>query len=243
MREIRIYQPGDYQTGQEITLSEEAGQHVGVVLRMQSGEALTLFSGDNREFKAEITSVHKKRVTVALNSVHAVNRESPLRLHLAQGISKGDKMEWVVQKAVELGVASIQPILTERCSVKRDESRLEKKQAQWQAIAVAACEQCGRNQIPPVHPPASLHDVLEKKNGFPAFILQPGALHRHQVYKDLKVDEAMLLIGPEGGLSPSESMQAQQAGFLPLSLGPRILRTETAAITAISVLQAVFGDL
>ncbi|KTC94593.1 16S rRNA (uracil(1498)-N(3))-methyltransferase [Legionella erythra] len=243
MREVRIYQPGYYLAGQEITLSEEAGQHVGVVLRMQPGEALTLFSGDNREFKAEITSVHKKRVTVALNSVHAVNRESPLRLHLAQGISKGDKMEWVVQKAVELGVASIQPVLTERCAVKLDGPRLEKKQAQWQAIAVAACEQCGRNQIPLVHPPVSLHDMLEKKNGFPAFILQPGALHRYQTYKDLKMGEAMLLIGPEGGLSPSESADAQQAGFLPLSLGPRILRTETAAIAAISVLQAVFGDL
>ncbi|KTD45823.1 16S rRNA methyltransferase [Legionella rubrilucens] len=243
MRDVRIYQPGDYLAGQELTLTEEAGQHIGVVLRMQPGEVLTLFSGDNREFKAEITAVHKKRVTVRLKDAEQVNRESPLRLHLAQGISKGDRMEWVVQKAVELGVASISPVFTARCAVKLDASRLDKKQAQWQAIAVAACEQCGRNQVPLVHSPVSFHDVLLKRNGFPAFILQPGALHHYRSYSNLHVEEAMLLIGPEGGLSPSESDEAQQAGFLPLSLGPRILRTETAAITAISVLQAVWGDL
>lgn len=243
MREVRIYQPGDYQAGQDITLSDEAGQHVGVVLRMLPGQLVTLLSGDNREWQGEITTAHKKRVSVKLLYDNVVDRESPLRLHLAQAISKGERMEWVVQKAVELGVASILPIITDHCAVKLNPQRLDKKQSQWQAIAIAACEQCGRNQIPLVHDPLPLNALFSRTNGLPAFVLQPGAAHRYKAYADLTVREAMLLIGPEGGLSSAEQTAAQDAGFLPLSLGPRILRTETAAITAISVLQAVWGDL
>ncbi|STX27512.1 16S rRNA methyltransferase [Legionella beliardensis] len=242
MREVRIYQPGYYQVGQLIELSSEAGQHVGVVLRMQPGQHLTLFCGDNQEFNAEIISVAKKKVWVKILTCHEVNRESPCSIHLAQAISKGERMEMVVQKAVELGVASITPLITERCAVKLDAARLEKKRLQWQAIAIAACEQSGRNKIPPILPIISLKQYLD--NPLPALKLVLSPTGKKTLSRfDQKLAEIGLVIGPEGGLSLDEldCLDAQQ--FLPLSLGPRILRTETAAIVALSVLQAICGDL
>lgn len=242
MRVIRIYQPGDYQSGQSLELSPEAGQHVGVVLRMQPGELLTLFCGDNREFTATITTVKKKQVIVSLGLALEVNRESPLPVHLAQAISKGDRMEWVMQKAVELGVASITPIISDRCVVKLDKERMEKKRHQWQAIAVAACEQSGRNQVPVVHQPITLINYVQTAPFQLKLILHPEGAKTWRDF-DLKQPSIGLLIGPEGGLSDEEVSLACEYGFQSLSLGPRILRTETAAITALSMLQAVGGDL
>ncbi|ARB92678.1 16S rRNA (uracil(1498)-N(3))-methyltransferase [Legionella longbeachae] len=242
MRAVRIYQPGNYDTGQLLELSPEASQHVGVVLRMQEGEHLTLFCGDNREFDAIIETVKKKQVIVVVGSIKKVSRESPLTIHLAQAISKGERMEWVMQKAVELGVASITPILTERCVVKLDQERMTKKLHQWQAIVIAACEQSGRNSVPQVHAPVTLSRYLEEIQAELKFILHPG---QNKTWRDytFKVADIVLLIGPEGGLSEQEVQYTSKHGFQPLSLGPRILRTETAAITALSVLQAVGGDL
>lgn len=242
MREIRIYQSGSYHAGQTIELSPEAGHHVAVVLRMQVGENITLFAGDNREFNATIVDVRKKQVQVHIGHEEHVDRESPIEIHLAQAISKGERMELVMQKAVELGVASITPIISMRCSVKIDRERLAKKVQSWQAIVIAACEQCGRNTVPIVQEPKHLHDfVQESTQGF-KLVLNPEASKSWREYT-FKPSPITLLIGPEGGLSESEIQLAQEHDFHGLSLGPRILRTETAAITAISLVQAIAGDL
>ncbi len=242
MRTIRIYQLGHYTVGELIELSATASQHVGVVLRMQPYDELTLFCGDNREFAASITRVHKKKVMVTITAVRDVNRESPRAIHLAQAISKGDRMEWVMQKAVELGVASITPLFTSHCVVRLDATRLAKKQAQWQAIAIAACEQSGRNQVPKVRPACILDVYLQACDATMKLVLHPQGSKSWRDYTANAGDIA-LLIGPEGGLSDEEISQARAHGFQSLSLGPRVLRTETAAITALSVLQAIAGDL
>ncbi len=241
MREIRIYQPGDYKVGELLELSPEASKHVGTVLRMQAGENLTLFCGDDREFKVTIDAVKKKQVIVSITEVKNISRESHLKIHLAQGISKGDRMELVMQKAVELGVYAITPIISERCVVKLDKERLEKKMHQWQSIAIAACEQSGRNQIPLVSPPKTFESYIQEKHLGLKLILHPDG---GNTWRDYTVQENVsLMIGPEGGFSDTEVKGACDSGFQTLCLGPRILRTETAAITALSVLQAAGGDL
>lgn len=242
MRVIRIYQPGEYATGTSLDLSPEASQHVGTVLRMQIGEPLTLFCGNNMEFLACITEVNKKKVRVTITSAHEVNRESPLNLHLAQAISKGDRMEWVVQKAVELGVSAITPLITEYCVVKLDKDRMAKKLHQWQSIAIAACEQSGRNTVPEIRPIEELGHFIQHINSDLKFILDPTTKKN---WRDvgIKQKNVALLIGPEGGLSSNEILLAKQHGFNSLSLGPRILRTETAAISALTLVQALGGDL
>jgi 16S rRNA (uracil1498-N3)-methyltransferase len=242
MREIRIYQPGEYKTGDLLELSLEAAHHVGSVLRMQSGQALTLLCGDNREFQALIELVKKKTVQVRIGLVAEVNRDSPLTIHLAQAISKGERMEMVVQKAVELGVTSITPIVSERCALKLDADRMAKKTQQWQAIAIAACEQSGRNRVPLVHSPLPLEAYLPKVTSDLKLVLHPYCAKTWREFS-LQVPEISLLIGPEGGFSNAEISSANTNGFQALSLGPRILRTETAAITALSLLQALAGDL
>lgn len=242
MREIRIYQPGEYGLNDTVELSPEAGQHVGVVLRMQPGARLTLFCGNNREFEAAISSVHKKKVSVKISGVKEISRESPRKIHLAQAISKGDRMEMVVQKAVELGVASITPLITARCVIKMDADRLEKKRAQWEAIAISACEQSGRNIIPAIHTGISMQEYLKKERPSLNFVLSPQATKNWREVEFGKA-EIGLLIGPEGGLTHDEIELLAQYQFLPLQLGPRILRTETAALAGLTVLQAICGDL
>lgn len=242
MKSIRIYQVGEFTQGQFVELSPEAVQHVSVVLRMKPGQHLVLFNGNNQEYAAIIHDVQKRKVIVSIERVSSVNRESPRQLHLAQALSKGDKMEFVVQKATELGVTSITPILTSRCVVKLDADRLAKKRSQWQAIAIAACEQSGRNTIPIIYDPCSLIEYVEQLQVKNKFILFPGADKSWRDY--ITIEGAIaLLIGPEGGFDEAEINIALQAQFKPLSLGPRILRTETAALAALSILQAVMGDL
>lgn len=242
MREIRIYQPGEYAVGQQIELSSEASQHVAVVLRMQPGQLITLFSGDNHEYASTIVSAKKKQTLVLIDSIKAINRESSLKIHLAQGISKGERMELVMQKSVELGVASITPLITQHCAVKLDKERMAKKLNQWRAIIIAACEQSGRNTIPQLNDPVTLSHYLQNMPAGLRFILEPDAGKNWRDY-EFGHKDVSLMIGPEGGLSADEVQLACQNGFQPLSLGPRILRTETAALTAISLLQAVGGDL
>lgn len=242
MRKIRIFQPGDYKVNDLLELSSEAGQHVGVVLRMQADQFVTLFRGDNREFEALLVRVHKKKVLVKIVSDEAISRESPCALHLLQGISRGERMEVVVQKAVELGVNSIRPLITERCAVKLNSIRLEKKCQQWQAIAIAACEQSGRNYVPKIHAPVTLVTYLQDKAKGLHLVLAPETDKTWRDY-DFKQTTLSLFIGPEGGWSSNELHMMIAEKTASLSLGPRILRTETAAIAALSILQAVCGDL
>ncbi|MDF1827173.1 MAG: 16S rRNA (uracil(1498)-N(3))-methyltransferase [Legionellaceae bacterium] len=242
MRTVRIYHPGVYNLHDLVELSEAESKHVARVLRMHPGDILTLFCGDNREYSAMITAATKRHVTVRIESVQPFDRESPCQIHLAQGIAKGDRMSFIIQKAVELGVASITPLHTQHGAVRRDTKQLAKKHAQWEAIAISACEQSGRNVIPTIHPPCSFDTYLETCTVQTKCLLDPMAEH---VWKKgtAKQGELALLIGPEGGLDQHEIKQAKAASFQSIKLGPRILRTETATIAALSVLQALEGDL
>ena len=242
MRTVRIFQAQPPNIGQKLALSPEASLHVGGVLRMQAGEFITLFCGNNCEYNVLIEQVTKKQVVVLVKSEEEVNRESPRALHLAQGISKGERMEWVIQKAVELGVTSITPIITSRCVVRLTEDRFIKKHKQWQSIAISACEQSGRNLIPSINPITKIDNFLADCNAAMKFILSPMA---QKTWREIQVipGDISVLIGPEGGLTPEEVQQAQASDFTSLALGPRILRTETAAVVALSILQAIAGDL
>ncbi|NMH59242.1 16S rRNA (uracil(1498)-N(3))-methyltransferase [Alteromonas ponticola] len=241
MRIPRLFHPGPIAVDTEFELSAEATHHVANVLRLKPGHPVVLFNGDGNEYSAELISVSKRLVTVEADACLSLTKESPLYLHLGQGISKGDRMETVLQKAVELGVTEITPLLTERCAVKLDEKRWEKKQQQWLKIISGACEQCGRNVLPTLNSPVSLSQWLAKSTKAMRVTLSPTAsdpitklAYHSQGYQ--------LLIGPEGGLSENEVHQAQECGYLTVSIGPRVLRTETAAITSLSILQALHGD-
>lgn len=243
MRTTRIYHPGHYNTDDLVTLSPEASHHVITVLRMPMGTILTLFNGEQRECQATILTPHKKHAVLKVLNVHTINRESPCHLHLAQGIAKGDKMEWIVQKATELGVAEITPIFTRHGAVKQEKARFEKKWQQWQAIALSAAEQSGRTTLPLIHPPCDFESFIAQPGNEARYILDPYTSFTFKHTVSSGIISARLLIGPEGGFHPEEVKSANINQYQPISLGPRILRTETAAITALSILQALAGDL
>ncbi|KKO47065.1 16S rRNA methyltransferase [Arsukibacterium ikkense] len=241
MRTPRIFTPQALTTGQVIQLDDEAANHVGRVLRMQPEQALQLFNGDGNNYAATITDVSKKQVTVTIRQAEPNPVESSLRIHLGQAISRGDRMDFAIQKAVELGVTEISPLFTERCGVKLDGERLAKRTEQWQKIAISACEQSGRSVVPVVHPAMPLERWLNQQTNCLQLTLDPRA---SATIKTLVPSQQIrLVIGPEGGFSDAEISATDQAGFIGIQLGPRVLRTETAALTAISALQLQFGDL
>jgi 16S rRNA (uracil1498-N3)-methyltransferase len=241
MRIPRIYTEQALITGELIQLEEAASHHLSKVLRMQAGRELILFNGAGGEFTAVIQEVSKKYVAVLIAEHSADNRESPLQLELAIGISRGERFEWVLQKATELGITKITPLITERTEVKTGGDRQEKMQDRWQQIIISACEQCQRNLLPELAAPVQLNDWLATVNSDFRFVLH------HRDSKSLPTDQkpqsVSLLIGPEGGLSENEIAQAQAKNFNALTLGPRVLRTETAPIAAISLVQYLWGDL
>ena len=207
------------------------------------GEEVTLLNGEGGEYVAVITRIDKKTVAVQLNEFFSRDAESPLKLTLAQGISRGEKMDYTIQKAVELGVSRIVPLLTERCNVKLDEERRQKRFQHWQSIVVSACEQSGRNTLPEILAPQQLTSWLPSVQADQCFVLAPTADKKLKQFSLQKNAHVVLLIGPEGGLSPQEINAAAKHDFSPLVLGPRILRTETAAVAALTALQCCFGDL
>lgn len=195
------------------------------------------------EWEAEIIAISKKTVTVQIIEGHAVNRSSPLPIHLAQSIGKGDKFDFVVQKAVELGVAALTPIISSRSAYSTlEKKRIEKKHAHWQGILISAVEQCGRTDLPILHPLCTFEQFLMQTNAIQKWILAPQTTHTLSAHT-ITQDPIALLIGPEGGWSESEYEEAVAAHFHPITLGPRILRTETAPIAILSILQALKGDL
>jgi 16S rRNA (uracil1498-N3)-methyltransferase len=241
MRIPRIYQPGVLTPQLVIALSEEPANHVGRVLRMDAGASLTLFNGDGCNYPAVITETSKKSVMVQITAKLENPVESPLKIHLGQGISRGDRMDFAIQKAVELGVTEITPLFTERCGVKLDAERLQKRTEQWQKIAISACEQSGRSVVPTVHSALNIDKWLTQPAEALKLTLDPWA---KDTIKTLQpVTAVRLVIGPEGGFSDREIALTSQAGFVAVQLGPRVLRTETAALTAISALQLQMGDL
>ena len=242
MRCPRIYTPQTLTPNSTIALDAEAAHHVARVLRMQAGDELILFNGDGDEYRAAITNIDKRSVQVALGACDASERESPLAIHLGIAISKGERMDWVIQKATELGVAQITPLQTERVEVRLSGEREEKKSAHWRAIAISACEQCARNRIPALNAPQPLVAWLDNVVADAKFVLH----HRSEITLGshaAKPKSVALLIGPEGGLSEMEIALAAKKNFAPLRLGPRVLRTETAPLAALSILQFLWGDL
>lgn len=242
MRIPRIYTDQPLSIGQTVELDADAANHVGRVLRMKASQVIVLFNGDGQDHSAELAEVSKKRVTATVTESQEVTNESPLSIHLAQGISRGDKMDFTIQKSVELGITEITPLFTERCGVKLKGERLEKKHQQWQKIAIAAAEQCGRATVPLVHPPIELKAFLNQASDELKLNLHPRATTTMKtlVAPTLGV---RFIIGPEGGLDDMEIELARAAGFQDIQLGPRVLRTETAALTLLSALQLQFGDL
>ena len=221
-------------------------RHVTRVLRLRSGDAVTLFNGDGSEYSAEIARIGKDAATLSVTGSRAVDREAPLAVILAQAVSGGERMDYTVQKAVELGVAGIQPLVSARSVVRLAGERAVKRLAHWQAVAIAACEQCGRNRVPRVEPPLEFHAWLaltaKAQDGAAKLLLSPRATDSLRGLARPASGVIILLAGPEGGWIPEEERAAEQTGFHPVRLGPRVLRTETAAVAALAALQAVWGD-
>jgi 16S rRNA (uracil1498-N3)-methyltransferase len=243
MRLNRIFCEGPLTVGGEVKLPAAGAYHVARVLRMREGAPLILFDGTGGEYQAEITGVNGDAVSARLMHQTPGTAESPLKVTLVQGVSRSERMDWTLQKATELGVTSIAPVLSARSVVRLDEKQAAKKQAHWQAIVIGACEQCGRTRVPNVATPLSLRDYFAnvKKEGL-RLVLSPSAPGSLAGLASLP-NKVELLIGPEGGLDDEELNAARTAGFTPVRLGPRVLRTETAAVVALSVLQALWGDL
>jgi 16S rRNA (uracil1498-N3)-methyltransferase len=242
MRLTRVYLDAPLEAGARVILTGSAARHVTRVLRLRPGQALTLFNGRGGEYAATIEALHGERVAVAVGESRPIERESPLALTLAQGVSRGERMDLIVQKATELGASRIVPLLTERSVVRLSASQAARKLEHWRAIAVAACEQSGRNRLPELAQPLGLADFVGTRTADARLLLSPGAATR--IADILRPAGALtVLIGPEGGLTEAEQQAAVGADFLPVRLGPRVLRTETAAIAALALLQREFGDL
>jgi 16S rRNA (uracil1498-N3)-methyltransferase len=253
MRLTRVFVDGDLTPGNVVELARNTASHLAKVLRARSGDELVLFNGDGREFAASIESVRGSRVSASIDAARSVDRESPLKVTLLQCVPRGDRMDFVVQKATELGVARIVPILSQRSVVRLDAAQAASKQAHWRAVAVNACEQCGRNRLPTVEAPLPLLNYLgamapPETSGALRLILEPEGAVQERSARSIgaaagPIVRAEIAIGPEGGFSPEEIDAFHLSGFARLGIGPRVLRTETAAIAAIVMLQTRFGDM
>lgn len=242
MRVPRIYVEQALATGQALSLDERAAHYVSQVLRMRAGRELILFNGDGSAYPATITETGKKLVSCQLGEdLLASSPPSPLKIELAIGISKGDRFDWVIQKATELGVSKITPLFTERCDVKLSGERQDKKQRHWQQIMISACEQSGRNDLVDIQNACRLQEWYATVDSQIKLVLCPSL--NEQIAVDVPVNHITLLVGPEGGLSDDEIAYSIKQGFCALQLGPRVLRTETAPVAAISIVQHRWGDM
>ena len=247
VRVHRLYSEQALEAGGSCKLSTRNEHYLLHVLRVEAGQQLRLFDGSGAEYHALVRAVSRKAIDIEIcDSVDAqlLLPEPSMATTLAIGVSKGERMDWVIQKATELGISCIQPLQTQRVDVKLSADRWQKKRTHWQDTAISACEQCGRNVIPTIAEPVSLDNWLATDTSGRKFVLRAGFSPLAQLLNNCTApDRASLLIGPEGGLSASEFDQALQSGFEAASLGPRILRTETAPVVALSLLQALWGDL
>jgi len=244
VRLTRLYVDAPLAPGLVLALPSDTAAHVAKVLRARAGDALTLFNGDGREFAAEIDAVRGARVEVTVGTGLRVERESPLDLTLLQCVPRGDRMDMILQKATELGVTRIVPLLSVRSVVRLTDRQSDAKSLHWRGVAINACEQCGRNRVPIIEAPVRLLDYLGRPPaaGPPLrLVLDPDTREGEPAATEIAAAE--IAIGPEGGFAPEESEALRVSGFLPLRFGCRILRTETAAIAAVTYLQTRFGDL
>lgn len=240
MRISRIYTAQPLHSNSLVELETEPSHHLTRVLRLGVGDPVTLFDGSGGEYPGEITAVDKKHAHVTTGSHLPGERESPLSIHLGIAVSRGERMDWIVQKSTELGVTALTPLVTEYSPVRLSGERADKKIQHWQHIAISACEQCGRNRLPLINPLQALDTWLAHTAAEQKFVLHPRA---GNTAIDAAPRSIALLVGPEGGLSNSEIETAARSGYAALSLGPRVLRTETAPLAALAILQAYWGDM
>lgn len=242
MRTARIYTTHKLHSNAAVILEPEPSRHLARVLRLRVGDMLTLFDGSGGEYLSSITAVNKNNVQV-LTGAHLKHEcESPLKIRLGIAVSRSERMDWIVQKSTELGVSSLTPLLSKHTGVKLTGDRAEKKVHHWQQIAISACEQCGRNRPPVIRPLASIDSwLIMSTTAERKFVLH----HRAQsnTMRGETPTSIALLVGPEGGLSENEIAAAEEAGYSSLKLGPRVLRTETAPLAAIAILQSIWGDM
>jgi len=241
MRIPRIYTDQPLVAQDICELGKEAARHLVTVLRLKPGQPVCLFNGQGGEYSGEIVAASSKSVTVRTANYNPDNRQSPLRTLLGIGISRAERFEWVLQKATELGVTEIFPLYTERTEVKLKGDRENKKQARWQQVLASACEQCGRNLVPVLHNSQPLQDWLCTEADARLLLHHRTTANLQSLSAETPASVA-LLIGPEGGLSPSEIETGLASGFQAIALGPRVLRTETAPLAALSVIQWLWGD-
>ncbi|ALP54692.1 16S rRNA methyltransferase [Candidatus Tenderia electrophaga] len=242
MRIPRIHTPAPLADGATIALDEDAFNHAVRVLRLKQGDSIILFNGSGGEYEAELIEVQKKHASASIGRFLDTTCESPLPIILGQCISRGEKMDYTIQKAVELGVHQIVPLFSERCGVKLNQQRQQKRLQHWHKVIISACEQCGRNRLPRLREAMRLDQWLEHLSSSLKLVLDPTAADSLAAL-DHPDGEVALLIGPEGGLTQAELDAAVNSGFTGLRLGPRILRTETAGVAALSVMQHRWGDL
>lgn len=246
MRVTRIHVDAPLAAQSSLELPAGAARHLLRVLRLGVGDALRLFNGRGGEFDATIEAVRRDQVTVMIGAHHAIERESPLAITLLQGVARGEKMDLILQKATELGVTAIAPVLMARSTVRLDAKSAAAKQQHWQAVVISACEQCGRNTLPVVEAPRPLAEALRTPAGLGLLLLpdeNSRGLHELLVQPRTRGQSIHLLVGPEGGFDATEIALARSAGFDSCRLGPRILRTETAGLAALAALQSLAGDL
>jgi 16S rRNA (uracil1498-N3)-methyltransferase len=242
MRVPRIFTPQALNVGQQLDLQNAAQRHLVQVLRLRPGMEVTLFNGDGKEFTARLTKCTKKTAGAEILALQREEAAAPLPIHLLIGVSKGERMDFALQKSVELGVTEITPLFSERSTVRLQGERLQKRLQHWRNVTISACEQSGRCHLPQLHEPGSLESCLERPG------LQDGILLDHRATRTLPelappMGGISLLIGPEGGLSEQERNLAQARGFTAIRMGPRIMRTETAPLAAIVGIQLQWGDL
>jgi 16S rRNA (uracil1498-N3)-methyltransferase len=236
----RFYLDAPLRAGSVCTLSEDAAHHAIHVLRLREGDEVTLFNGRGGEFAARIASIQRLRIAIDLLQHRPIERESPLRVTLVQGVSAGERMDSTVRKAVELGVASVQPVLAKRSVARPKAERADSRRAHWQKVVIAACEQCGRNRIPEVHPLIEVTDYRPGDAGMKILLSPLAELPLSKM--SFQGSEFILAAGPEAGFNADEEAALAGIGFVPASLGPRVLRTETAAVAALAALSALRGD-
>lgn len=236
----RIYTPEDLALNTYLDLDSQASTHLIKVLRLNTGAELRLFNGDGCEYLAHITIANKKNAQVKINQVLSTQANINFPLHLGQVVSKGDRMDFTIQKATELGITDITPLWSERCDVRLKGERLEKKMEHWKKVAISACEQSGRNHIPTIHPAMTYHEWASKVVADTKLILHTR--DQKPLSEIIPPNSVALLVGPEGGFTDDEVSLCIQHNFTGLTLGPRILRTETAALAALSVFQYLWGD-
>ena len=246
MRSIRLFVDAPLEPGRDVVLPASAAAHALRVLRLKPGDGVTLLNGDGHEYPAQLAAAGPRHAHAKVGTRESPQRESPLRVTLIQALARGEKMDWVIQKATELGAARIVPVATERSEVKLDAARGGKRLEHWRALAIAACEQCGRNAPPRIDPPAGLAAWLgSTATGEYArrWMLCPGDGARLRDLQPVPATTLALAIGPEGGFGEGDRAALRAREFRELSLGPRILRTETAGVAALAALQALYGDL